>query len=351
MLWAEHVARNTARERDDVFEEVRQHFTTPELVELTAVCGLFGLSNRFQDSMRLPIEPQHEVDKIKASVRVDPARIRTYLQRMIEHWPQAFPASSNKSDAAPRPPANPGDAPSFAAGRARVPLADTANVPADSARFIEAAARLVGGVTNAIRMWAHIPHIGKLFLPLYITLERDGAGSTLPAAIRLMAFLRTHQAHSASYLLAHHTVLGRAAGLTGDQLAGLAAANATGPSLFTPRELAAIDWAGYVARNTAKRHDDVFENLKRHFSDAQIVELTALCAVCSDADLVYNALRIPADPAAVLEVVNGSMGLPPERLKAYLQALLHDWPATFPIPDASMRVPGQATRSRSLDVL
>ena len=340
MLWAEHVARNTARERDDIFEEVRKHFTTPELVELTAVCGLFGLSNRFQDSMRLPIEPQHEVDKIRASVRADPERIRTYLQRMIEHWPQAFPASA-KTGGAPSQPASIGsDAPPQSATTARVPLVDVLDAPADSARFIEAATRLFGGVTHAIRMWAHIPHIGKLFFPLYITLERDGAGSMLPATIRMMAFLRTHQTHSATYLLAHHTVLGRAAGLTPGQLEGLASANAPGPALFTPREQAAIEWAGHVARNTAKRHDEVFDNLKRHFSDAEIVELTALCALCSDADLVYNALRIPADPAETLRAINSAIGLPPERLKAYLQALLLDWPKTFPIPDASMPVPG-----------
>jgi len=218
-------------------------------------------------------------------------------------------------------------------------LVDVLDAPADSARFIEAASQLFGGVTHAIRMWAHIPHIGKLFFPLYITLERDGAGSILPATIRMMAFLRTHQAHCATYLLAHHTVLGRAAGLTPGQLEGLASTDAPSAALFTPREQAAIEWAGHVARNTAKRHDEVFDNLKRHFSDAEIVELTALCALCSDADLVYNALRIPAEPADVLDVVNGSMVLPPERLKAYLQMLLQHWPKSFPIPDATMPVP------------
>ena len=93
MLWAEHVAKNTAGDRDDVFAEVRRHFTDAELIELTGVCGLFAISNRFQDSLRLPIEEQSEVDKIRQSVRADPDRIRAYLDRLVEYWPQAFPSS------------------------------------------------------------------------------------------------------------------------------------------------------------------------------------------------------------------------------------------------------------------
>ena len=76
MLWAEHVAKNTARDRDDIAEEVMQHFSDAEFVELTAVSGLFGQSNRFQDSMRLPIEDAHEVDNIRTSVRTDPAKLK-----------------------------------------------------------------------------------------------------------------------------------------------------------------------------------------------------------------------------------------------------------------------------------
>ena len=70
MLWAEHVACNTAGSRDDVYNEVAKQFTPAELVELTAVCGLFAQSNRFQDSLAMPIEAPHDVDKIRTSVRV-----------------------------------------------------------------------------------------------------------------------------------------------------------------------------------------------------------------------------------------------------------------------------------------
>ena len=47
VLWAEHVTRNTARERDDIFQAVRREFSEEEVVELTMISGLFNFFNRF----------------------------------------------------------------------------------------------------------------------------------------------------------------------------------------------------------------------------------------------------------------------------------------------------------------
>ncbi len=95
VLWAEHVTRNTARSRDDVYEEVARVFDEAEIVELTLMSGFFNMFNRFMDSLHIPVEDEAEVDKIKRSVRVDPDRVREYLENVLEHWPATVP------DAAP----------------------------------------------------------------------------------------------------------------------------------------------------------------------------------------------------------------------------------------------------------
>lgn len=103
MLWAEHVTRNTARERDDVFTEVRQQFNDAELLELTMISGRFNASNRFQDTMCLPIEGQDEVDRIRRTVRADPNRIKAFIEKLIEYWPREFPvARSDEKTLLPR---------------------------------------------------------------------------------------------------------------------------------------------------------------------------------------------------------------------------------------------------------
>ncbi len=329
MLWAEHVARNTAHDRDDIAAEVKAHFSVAEFVELTAVCGLFGQSNRFQDSMRLPIEEQHEVDKIKTSVRADPVRLKAYLERMLEHWPREFPPAATVAPAACTAAVPAGDA-----RGCRVPLLDANTAGADSARFMAAAAALHGATTNAVKVWAHTPHVAKMFLPFYFAFERDGVGSVLPASLRLLLLLKTHHVHGAKYMLAHHTVLGRAAGLTAAQLAALAHADATGSAEFSPRERAAIAWAALVAPNTAKRDEATFVELKKYFNDAEVVEMTALCAIASNADLFYNALRVPVESAAELAALYPSVAGDAARLRRYIEQVVADWPAEFPQIDA-----------------
>lgn len=334
MLWAENVATNTARSRDDVFAEVRPHFNDAELVELTGVSGLFGQSNRFQDSMRLPIEEQNEVDRIKASVRADPQRIRVYLERVIENWPSALPTVS-VTPSLRRVEQGQASTPIEAPRTARIPLLDRNTASADGAKFLAAARDLLCGMPNATRVWAHIPHIGKLFLPLFTVFTHEGAGSILPTRTRMLAMLRNHHVHSASYLLAHHMALARSAGLTDSEIAAACSGDVAATATLSPAESSAVLWAELVARNQAKHDDAVFEKLKQHFADAEIVELTALCALCSYADLFYNALRVPLESQAELDALNASVHLDPARVRVYVQRLLEDWPTEFPIPDAA----------------
>jgi hypothetical protein len=91
VLWAEHVTRNTARDRDDIFETVKKEFTQTELIELTMMSCLFNSWNRFMDSLHMPIEGQGEVDKIRKSVYLEPAKLKNYMQEMIDNWPDEFP--------------------------------------------------------------------------------------------------------------------------------------------------------------------------------------------------------------------------------------------------------------------
>lgn len=88
VLWAEHVTRNTARSRDDVFEIVSRSFDEAELVELTLMSAFFNMFNRFMDSLGIDVEPPSEVDKIKRSLHLDPAKVRSYLETLLTNWPE-----------------------------------------------------------------------------------------------------------------------------------------------------------------------------------------------------------------------------------------------------------------------
>ena len=91
VLWAEHVTLNTARSRDDIFENICQFFNESEIVELTMIIAYFNMNNRFIDSLKIPIEHEMEVQKIKSSVTLDPSKVRQYLQTILDNWPEEFP--------------------------------------------------------------------------------------------------------------------------------------------------------------------------------------------------------------------------------------------------------------------
>ena len=55
------------------------------------MCGLFNMFNRFMDSLRIPVEAQGEVDRIKRSLDLDPAKVKSYFETVAATWPGAFP--------------------------------------------------------------------------------------------------------------------------------------------------------------------------------------------------------------------------------------------------------------------
>ncbi len=90
VLWAEHVTRNTAKFRDDIAGEVQKHFTDAEFVELTFVISYFNMRNRYHDSLKLPNDETEIVEDV-GRLRPDPAKLKAYLQEVLDNWPDSFP--------------------------------------------------------------------------------------------------------------------------------------------------------------------------------------------------------------------------------------------------------------------
>ena len=44
-----------------------------------------------QNALRVPLEPAHEIARINRSVRLDPQRLKYYLEALLVNWPREFP--------------------------------------------------------------------------------------------------------------------------------------------------------------------------------------------------------------------------------------------------------------------
>jgi len=65
--------------------------------------------------------------------------------------------------------------------------------------------------------------------------------------------------------------------------------------LFDDREKAVILYADRVTRSAAVIRDAALEDLRKHFNEEQIVELTLVVAIANFTNRFNDALRIPPD--------------------------------------------------------
>jgi hypothetical protein len=96
VLWAEHVTLNTAKHRDDIFEIVAEQFSEAEIVELTMLCSFRNMRNRFHDSLQIDLDPPSGAESVGRGSQVDPAKLKDYLQVLIDNWPDEFPTAPER---------------------------------------------------------------------------------------------------------------------------------------------------------------------------------------------------------------------------------------------------------------
>ena len=124
--------------------------------------------------------------------------------------------------------------------------------------------------------------------------------------------------------------LGRVAGVTDEELAVIQSDEYMNSDLLTAREKATLQWTEHVTLNTAKNRDDVFNEVAAVFSEAEIVELTTVCAFRNMRNRMHDSLHLDPDPPAGADAVGAGSLVDPDALKAYLQHLLDNWPDEFP---------------------
>ena len=91
---------------------------------------------------------------------------------------------------------------------------------------------------------------------------------------------------------------GRQAGFSEEKLAAIA--DYVENPLFTPRERAALRYAEEMTQTSVDVPEDVFEELRRHFDDRQIVELTIEISLENLRARFNRALLIGSDSLCML---------------------------------------------------
>ena len=212
---------------------------------------------------------------------------------------------------------------------ARIPLIEPEAVDGELDEFFGAVTALLGRVPHFYRTISHAPLLAMLFLPINAANQREWPGARLSGRIKEMVVIKTSHVNGCDYCYAHNTSLGQAAGISQEQIIDMSGDDYKESANFTERERAAVLWAEHVTRNTAQKNGAVYDQVKAQFSDAEIVELTLICAMFNMINRINDSLDVTIEEQPEIDKIQGSLVLDPARMSTYLHWLADNWANDF----------------------
>jgi uncharacterized peroxidase-related enzyme len=141
--------------------------------------------------------------------------------------------------------------------------------------LLEASEQRMGFLPNSQRILAHRPEILRAFRTLADAI--NGPSATIDRSLRSLVAQMASRAAGCAYCIAHTAHSAARSGISDEKEAALWEYE-TSP-LFSDAERAALTVARGAAQVPNAVSDADFAELKRHFSDAQIVEIVAVIAL------------------------------------------------------------------------
>jgi AhpD family alkylhydroperoxidase len=127
-----------------------------------------------------------------------------------------------------------------------------------------------GGGMEPIEIWAYRP---KMMMAMGKFNQAVRKGKSVDERLKNLVELRGAQMIGCEYCVDLGSQICRNSGLSDDEL--LALPRYRQSDLFTDREKLALDYAVAVMRTPVEVTDELFAQMKEHFSDQQLVEITA----------------------------------------------------------------------------
>ena len=169
---------------------------------------------------------------------------------------------------------------------ARVSDVELDAVPEDVKPIYERYGSEYGPFLNQVRVFAHRPVAVKHIMGLLLELKDE---QILPKRYLEIALVTVSKINECRYCVAHHTPRLIQQGLAPETAANILEPDC--PGLDTVDRLVR-DYSVEVTERFQYIRDNMFEELRRHFSEEQIVELTLRISLCGFFNRFNDALMI-----------------------------------------------------------
>jgi uncharacterized peroxidase-related enzyme len=143
-----------------------------------------------------------------------------------------------------------------------------------------------GPFLNQVKVFAHRPPVLRHIQGLLLDLSDE---ALLPKRYLEIALVVVSKLNECSYCVSHHEPRLVAEGLEAATVAAILDNDCPG---LDAMDRLVRDYAVQVTQNPQRIGETMFEALRRHFSEAQIVELTVRIALCGFFNRVNDALQI-----------------------------------------------------------
>jgi len=148
--------------------------------------------------------------------------------------------------------------------------------------------RKYGFVPEPLLLWGRSPSLLICFLKMWKKLNRKN--SPLSGDLRALVCIRVSQINTCPFCIDLNTSLFLQRGGRVEQVEGLS--SSLTDLLFTPKEQAAIRYAEAVTQTGSKVDPALWKELKTHFDEDAVVELTALIAFQNMSSKFNSALDV-----------------------------------------------------------
>ncbi len=176
---------------------------------------------------------------------------------------------------------------------ARVRSIPSTELPADLAGIYERFAAGYGPFRNQVAVFAHVPAALRHLMSMLMELR---AAATLPKRYLELAIVTVSKLNECDYCVAHHKPFLATEGIS-PASADKVLNYAEHPE-FDAVDRLVVEYAIAAWKDPHRLRDRLFDRLREHFSEAQIVELTLRITLCGFFNKFNDTLQIEQESEA-----------------------------------------------------
>lgn len=177
---------------------------------------------------------------------------------------------------------------------ARVREIASSELPAPLAEIYERFASDYGPFRNQVAVFAHVPAALRHLMSMLMELRKEGRVRKRHLELAIVVVSKLNECH---YCVAHHKPMLVVEGLSSAGIDRVLDFK-DHPELDETDQLV-VEYAIAVTQNAQRLRDEVFDRLRQHFDEAQIVELTLRITLCAFFNHFNDALQIEEEPEAI----------------------------------------------------